>query len=367
MKRTALLIVMVVFCLTAKAQVSTIITQAKQTRISNYFKQDVDSIGLDEFRILIHMDYGSTNIKNPHMIGAVFSGKIKRINLYYSDYPKGRTFSYLNRKRLQELIDKDIPILDSDIEWQFVKQTDCNSILEARDLFHGFEFILEAPKTLDLAAIEMDTLFEDYVVEKVLARNDWYEMLIVTDITGSMSPYIAQLFLWLKLNTIDDRIKQFVFFNDGNTQLDDMKKIGETGGIYQTKSKNYRDVEQIAIQCMLSGGGGDWEENDMEALLKGLELCPDCKENILIVDNNSPVRDIELLQEVEQPIRVIVCGSEGFVNPTYLDIARKSGGSIHLMEEDLFDLVRINEGEEIEISGATYKIVDNKFVLIKKT
>ena len=149
---------------------------------------------------------------------------------------------------------------------------------------------------------------------------------------------------------LDDRVKQFVFFNDGDYTRDADKVIGQTGGIYHTKSKAYREVELTALQSMFNGGGGDSPENDVEALLRGLHLCPDCQENILIADNFSKVRDLELLHEINQPIRIIICGSETGVNVENLNLARDTGGSIHLMEEDLFELIQLNEGKTLEIN-----------------
>ncbi|MEM1214548.1 MAG: hypothetical protein AAGJ82_02600 [Bacteroidota bacterium] len=96
-----------------------------------------------------------------------------------------------------------------------------------------------------------------------------------------------------------------------------------------------------------------------------MRLCPDCQENILIADNLSPVRDLSLLSAVDRPIRVILCGVGQVIHPDYLNIARTTGGSIHLMEEDLYDLVRLNEGEEVELGGVTYKIINDRFVITK--
>lgn len=366
--KTPFILLLLLFFLNANAQVSTILKQANRTEIASYFEVKEEALKSNEFRVLLHMSYGGSKIKNPDDALRLYTGEIESISLYYSDYPKGMDFETLNRQRIQRLY-KDFPQIDTaSITWKMVKQTKCASEAEASKLFHGFEVKMKFSDEVRLTDFKMDSAFMDYVVEKVLARNDWRDMLIVTDMTGSMSPYIVQLFLWLKLNTIDDRIKQFVFFNDGDTALDKDKIIGKTGGVYQTKSKNYEEVEDVAIQCMMSGSGGDLEENDMEALLSGMRLCPDCKENIIIADNNSPVRDLELLRQVKKPIRVILCGAEeGEINAEYLTIARKTGGSVHLMERDLLDLMKINEGQEITVGEAVYRVEKDKFVLVKRT
>lgn len=352
--------------LPAKSQIKDLLKKSEKEVISNYLTKPEGALQLGEFKILLHLNYGGTEIKNPIALKHLYSGKIKQINLYYSAYPKGGNFDILNQERISNLLKNLGDLVDDSTKWKLVRQTDCSNEMEAQQLFHGFEILLEFSKDINLTSIQIDSTFKDFVVEKVFNRHDWNEMLIVTDMTGSMGPYIAQLFLWLKLNTIDDRIKQFVFFNDGDTRLNENKVIGQTGGIYQTKSKVYKEVEKTAIQSMLSGSGGDLEENDIEAVLRGMKLCPNCKENIMIVDNNSPVRDLELIKNIKQPVRIIICGSSGKINSEYLNLARKTKGSIHLMEQDLYDLIKFNEGETLELNGVNYKIEKNKFVEMKK-
>ena len=267
----------------------------------------------------------------------------------------------MNKDRIEHLLEITNIQLDEGIEWSIIRQTACQNEKQARKLFHGFEVTLEYPDDLNLTSIDIDTTFQDFVVERVLKRNDWKEMLIVSDMTGSMSPYISQLFLWLKLNALDDRIKQFVFFNDGDSGLDINKKIGKTGGIYQTKSKDYEEVVRVSTQCIISGTGGDIPENDVEALLEGINLCPDCLEHILIADNLSSVRDLKLLKKINRPIRIIICGGFYEINPEYLNLARATGGSIHLMEEDILNLMEINEGEIININDVEYIVEKNRF------
>lgn len=355
---------------TTFAQADSIIQIAKRKVISNYLTAPETVLPSDKIRVLMHTAYKESKIKNLAEARLLYQANVRlvdTINLYYSDYPKGNNFNRLTEERIAALLPvlKDLN-LDS-TQWNLIKQTNCTNRASAMELFHGFEIIATYETEFSFTDIELDTTrFDDFVVQQVLERNDWREMLIVSDLTGSMTPYIAQLFLWFKLNTIDDRIKQFVFFNDGNTTLDTDKIIGATGGIYQTKSKKYEEVEDLAIQCMLSGHGGDYPENDVEAILKGLRLCNDCEQNILIADNDSNIRDLKLLTKIDQPIRIILCGVIDFINPEYLNLARATGGSIHLMEQDLFDLIKMNEGEILKIGEREYVIEADKFVEVKR-
>jgi len=208
--------------------------------------------------------------------------------------------------------------------------------------------------------------FSDSTVIAVLKRHNWTNMIITADLTGSMSPYTAQLLVWLKLNTTNDKVKQFVFFNDGDMKFDDKKVIGNTGGIYDTRSSKYEDVEKLAFTTMRNGSGGDAPENDIEALRKAIELCSDCKNIVLIADNWAPIKDISLLSQIKKPIKIILCGADFGINTDYLNLARATGGSVHTMESDLTELMKLNEGQEITVRGQTFKIEKGKFVRISK-
>ena len=190
-------------------------------------------------------------------------------------------------------------------------------------------------------------------------------MLVVADLTGSMSPYIGQLLLWMKLNSNTRPAKYFVFFNDGDGKSDFEKEIGKTGGIYHTQTENVEDVLEIAKETMRNGFGGDEPENNIEALLFGMKEYPNFKELIMIADNWATPRDLALLSYVKKPIRVVLCGTEKGINPQYLDIARRSRGSVHTIEDDLETLMELNEGESIQVDGMEYRIENGRFKLVR--
>ncbi|MBR9921541.1 MAG: hypothetical protein GYB31_11945 [Bacteroidetes bacterium] len=350
-----------------ESQAAEIYTAGTHKSIGNYFDLNHKPVGEREFRLFFRFNFGGSSIRNPESVERMIPG-IRQINLYYTDFPKGMDFSVLNTARIEALLEA-YPALDSlDVDWVFYKQTDCNNQEDAINHYHGFEVIMDFDTDINLSEIAIDPGFDDFILNKVFERNDWTDMLVVTDLTGSMDPYIAQLFLWLKLNTTDKRVKHFIFFNDGDSELDKYKVIGQTGGIYSIRSGNYEKVELAAIRCMKSGYGGDVPENDVEALIEGIDECPNCKEVILIADNLSEVRDLELVKKLNRPVRVILCGANnGYVNPEYLNLARDTKGSVHLIEEDLHNLMEMNEGETLELFGKTYQIVNNRFVLIKST
>lgn len=213
---------------------------------------------------------------------------------------------------------------------------------------------------------ELMSFSTDTVVTSVLNRNNWNNMTVVVDVTGSMGGYTSQLLQWIALANHSKRIKSLVCFNDGNMKADNVKKMGSVGGIYHSDSNSVNNFIYTMTKSMTAGGGGDAPENNIEAVLSAIKKDPTIKEVILIVDNYANMRDYSMISEVKIPVRVIVCGNLFGVNTQYLDLARNTKGSIHTMEDDLTKLYDLNEGEEIKIGKMVYTIKNGKFVVYNK-
>lgn len=210
-------------------------------------------------------------------------------------------------------------------------------------------------------------LKSDSVVMKVMDRNkNWKKMLVVEDVTGSMMPYIADLLLWNALKGNLQNTAHFVFFNDGDRKSNYEKEIGKTGGIYHAKPKNVDALEDIMLNAIVGGEGGDTPENDIEAILEGIKQCPECEEVVLIADNSATPRDLELLDQVSKPVHVVLCGIRTKPNPAHLLIAWKTKGSLHTIKEDITNLAELQEGNSVTVMGKTYKIVNGRFMEVGK-
>lgn len=208
---------------------------------------------------------------------------------------------------------------------------------------------------------------DDTVVMAVFTRNNWNDKLIVCDLTGSMLPYTAQLSVWYQLRSRHEKRLQFVFFNDGDGLQDAEKVIGRTGGIYYMPDKGLDSLRNLIAKVSARGSGGDCPENNMEALITGSGLAKPFKSLVMIADNNAPVKDIALLSRFKTPVHIILCGvANGEVHTDYLNIARKTGGSVHTIEEDITGLAQISEGQELNIGGFRYRIMGGNFVLLNK-
>lgn len=302
---------------------------------------------------------------------------VRMIELVFSDFPKGEDLKKLNLNRIKEVESwKKSLVSNPEITWKIIRQTDCTNEAEAKTLFHGVVIHYKGPQTEEdrLLEFKMATKFlpleeeikdpvklrkslPDSTIFRVLERNkQWKKMAVIADLTGSMSPYTAQLVLWFKLKTKDQRIQDLVFFNDGDKTPDSKKVIGSTGGIYHGKGNNYKQVRELALKTIEGGCGGDAPENNCEALLFALKNVPDAEEYILIADNLAPIKDAVLMNQIHKPIRIILCGTSYGINLQYLNLARKTGGSVHTMESDLVDLIKMNEGEK-------FTLMKQKFII----
>jgi hypothetical protein len=140
--------------------------------------------------------------------------------------------------------------------------------------------------------------------------------------------------------------------------MDTEKKIGATGGIYSCKAKTCDDLVNTMKLTIKNGEGGDSPENVIEGLLTGIKKTTKPDNIILIADNWAKVRDINLLSRIKVPVRVILCGVfEGMeINPDYLNIAYKTKGSIHTIEEDITELIYQTSQKNFNINGFNYII-----------
>ncbi|MCB0583076.1 MAG: hypothetical protein KDD10_27610, partial [Phaeodactylibacter sp.] len=115
-------------------------------------------------------------------------------------------------------------------------------------------------------------------------------------------------------------------------------------------------------RAMSAGSGGVTPENDLEALLEGVRLMGEIDELVLIADNYSDVRDIELLTQLHAPVRIVLAGVDHGINEDYLTIAYATGGSIHTLEEDVETLSHLADGEVVKIGDYRYRVNRGQFI-----
>ncbi|MBC7381715.1 MAG: hypothetical protein H7296_01830 [Bacteroidia bacterium] len=203
----------------------------------------------------------------------------------------------------------------------------------------------------------------DSTIFNVYKRNkEWKKVLMVVDMTGSMFPYIGQLLVWFKINYEEGRIKYYVLFNDGDNLPDEKKVIGRTGGIHSFEAKDYRKLKKDIEDVRKMGEGGDDPENDLEAITTAMVIYRDYTDIILVADD-SQVRDMSLLKKIRKPVHVIMCGTKKGINDQYLRIALQTKGSIHTTNCDV-DMKKIKEGDEFILDKDIFRYSAGQFILV---
>jgi hypothetical protein len=84
------------------------------------------------------------------------------------------------------------------------------------------------------------------------------------------------------------------------------------------------------------------------------------------------MRDFSLIKNLKVPVRVILCGIENNslwsdINEEYLALAYKTGGSVHTLTEDIYDLYKLTEGKKVKIGGIEYMLENGNFRKILKS
>ena len=209
------------------------------------------------------------------------------------------------------------------------------------------------------------SLFKNVHEYNHLITRQWSnKMAVVTDATGSMSPYTTQVMLWLKNRPEVLQGGRFVFFNDGDDKPDLLKRTGSTGGIHFASATSYDSVYMALNRTMRAGTGGDIPENNIEAVLATIKRWPDTDTVLLIADNGADVKDISLLKNVKKPVSVMLCGVTEKVNKDYIEITKATGGRLFVLSTELAEMRKWQAGSEVKIQGKKFEYKNGE--LIKK-
>ncbi|MBT4775390.1 MAG: hypothetical protein HON99_06695 [Crocinitomicaceae bacterium] len=361
--------------------------------------------GIKKIVIPFYFNKASTSFDLKQLL-RIRPGMIRKITYTYADNISKLSQKELNRNRITILSDAFSRRLDKHAR-EILYETCIQTKAEARrQLFTGFVISFELPNqnlgnALESALnydsktshpkkiksiFQIDTLIEyDYhlyryenhshgefkiAINKLKKYSYWKNRVIVTDVTGSMYPYTKQILLWLKLNYTKHSNQSYVFFNDGDGPKT-KKYIGKTGGIYYCKnSDGFNNILKTAAKAMNNSKGNiDLVENDLEAIDKGCEKFWQAKNIVLIADNNAPPRDTALLVNIDKPVHVILCGvkDDRAIRTAYLNLAYKTNGSIHTMEQDLLFITQSNEGKTFTFMGNNYIVRNGKLERYEKT
>lgn len=321
---------------------------------------------------ILKMEQGDYRILNPKECENAAKSTITLIELVYTDYPKEQDFTELNRKRLIELF-MYLPkaFKNSAVNWRIVRQTGVKSKSDLKKYLHGIvvHYIKYIPPENEIKYLKNVLSGKEKITDssiiKVINRNpDWKDMPVVIDATGSMSPYTAQLLVWLKLNSMDKKFKDFVFFNDFENGSSTNFNINQEPGIFPVSNHNIDSILFTAAEAMSTGGGEEF--NFKSVIFAASKFKQASKKGILMIaDNYQTPLDMQNMKEfikLNIPLHIIVCGSETELNKEYLNIARATKGSIHTMEKSIKDLVKLKEGSIVDFGKYRFKIQNGFFV-----
>ena len=365
------LLLLIISLITLSENLSSQVFMNLRTRIKDTLVIDKYEAKNNGFKMqLLEMSPGSWHIKNERAAELLKNETIVAIDLVYSDYPEGEDFTELNRRRLIELFGFLPEAFNRQVvSWRVVKQTGVVKTGGIHNYFHGFAVYYRpmpthyAENQLMEDIVEGRIKPEDSTLLKVFERNpSWKDMLVVCDVTGSMSPYTAQLLLWIKANQKLRSMKNVIFFNDDDEKSTNQTLVEDTLGMWTVSSGNYKKVMEVALEAMQKG---KHYENNLEAVCKAIEEFPNDKGKIIMIaDNWEDPCDMHLVNYLKSrgvPVRVIVCGVNGSFNMNYLTIARATGGSVHTMEEDLTNLASLKDGARFKIGGVRIMMKSGKF------
>lgn len=182
----------------------------------------------------------------------------------------------------------------------------------------------------------------DSTTYKAFTRNlhRWPNAVVVCDLTTSMYPYSTQLFAWFKQNSKHSPVKGMVFFTDCDSTGRQTQPDGLAGQMFVSRESNVTKVLPVILHAARNTiYNHDEAENDIEALLFAQNEFPQARHLILLADNSSQVKDMQLLNKINKPVHVVLCGttldSTQAFQPDYYTIASRTKGSLHTIEDDI--------------------------------
>ncbi len=206
---------------------------------------------------------------------------------------------------------------------------------------------------------------------QALDRNidKWKNIVLVCDITTSMFPYTTQVFDWMTENHENTTIKGIVFFTDCDS-------LGmQTRGRLPGKMFTVRKRDELALWDTMfaainnTENNKDKPENNIEALLYAQKQFPDADEFVMIADNSSEVKDMKNLTKIKKKVHVILCGETFEKNyafqSDYVEIAKKTKGSIHTLEDDIENVSKVKEMSVVRVGNVYFRFHKGKFYTTK--
>jgi hypothetical protein len=147
---------------------------------------------------------------------------------------------------------------------------------------------------------------------------------------------------------------------DGDNKPDNQKVVGRTGGVHTFEAKDFKKFKKDIEDVRKKGEGGDDPENDIEAIITAMLAYRDYGDIVLLADD-SDMRDIKLLKRIRKPVHVIICGTKKGINAQYLQLAYRTKGSVHTANNDV-DMRTIRDGQQIVLDKDVFEFRGGEFI-----
>jgi len=321
-----------------------------KTEAETYFHGYIIYYGHDSKRVHAH-----SLVVFPKLINTITENKIYSNSNFIIPKSKQIDSVYLGEISKQKKSDYDRMLVKNNhiLEWGY------DSIGVNKNIYGAYYILTKVSAGLFLA---YNSLRDKSVFSMLLRARLTKNTLIVTDLTGSMYPYYSQVLVWQALKLSQGKNFKHAFFNDGNQKNTQAKVIGKTGGVYLCASSNIVRIYNTMQKTMSSGGGGDTPENNMEAVLKGINQYKNIDNIIMVADNFAFPRDKKLIHKIQRPIQYVMCGTQLGISRSYINLSRHYGGSIISVEKSICYLNQFKDGDEFTIEKVKYSVNKGKMV-----
>lgn len=252
-----------------------------------------------------------------------------------------------------------------------VRNTSQNFYLQHRYKNRDFQKIeasINKVVQIDQKAIAEDPNYYSIVDDEIKAmfyRNKslWPKKRIIANIDCSMYQYIDELMVWNYSNMDEQSNNTYYLFN-GFNYVDDQHDGNTRRGIFEVNENNVSGFFTTIDKIVNFSCRGSRLENVVEALILGAQHKQAGEEMVFIADNYSDVSDLHLLDQLDTPVHVLLTASHAGINENYLEIAYRTGGSIHTIQEDITanQLAGLQDGEKIKIGKFSYTFLKGKFL-----
>lgn len=209
--------------------------------------------------------------------------------------------------------------------------------------------------------MQVGPTYEQTIYRVLDSHPQWQELTLLLDWTRGRMSASAQSMIWQSMHSDDTRIVQWAAYN--RLYMGRESKY-ETEGHTQWRlieREDFTDMNGLLLELNSMGLGDLTPKNDIAVLD---ELSGDTEQLLLIADNASCIEDYYDLGDLDERVHVIVTDVQDYINPQYISIAYRAGGSLHTAGSDTyFADTTLADGDVLYIDGHSYTFVQGKFYL----